>query len=133
MFTDFKTKLANRILFAILRRSAAGYWKSAKRIKEVQEQYLLNLVKANASTLFGKERNFKDVNSIEDYQKSVPISNYDDYRVYVERISLGETNILTCDEVTKFSLSSGSASASKLIPNTKNLLKEFDRCINVWL
>ncbi len=133
MFTDFKTKLANRILFAILRRSAAGYRESTKRMKEVQEQYLLNLVKANASTLFGKERNFENINCIEDYQKSVPISNYDDYRVYVERISLGETNILTCDEVTKFSLSSGSASASKLIPNTKDLLKEFDRCINVWL
>lgn len=133
MLTDFTTKFSNRILFALLRMSSGSFWNNITRVKEVQESYLLNLLKDNASTQFGKDNSFKSITSIGDFQKIVPVSQYDDYKYYLELLSAGQKNILTPEPVTKFALSSGSASASKIIPNTRKLLKEFDCCINVWL
>lgn len=133
MFTDFTAKFANRMLFILLKAGASRFRKNTSRVKEMQEKYLLNLMKENASTVIGKERNFNSITNIKNYQELVPVSEYDDYKTYLERIAAGEKNILTREPVTKFSLSSGSASASKIIPNTRKLLKEFDCCINVWL
>ena len=54
-----------------------------KRANKTQEKLLLSLMKKNKSTVYGKKNNFKDVHSIEDYQKIVPLAYYEDYADYV--------------------------------------------------
>ena len=46
---------------------------------------------------------------------------------------MGEEHILTYEKVKMFELTSGSTSASKLIPYTDSLKKEFQAGIKVWL
>jgi hypothetical protein len=128
-----KTKIANRILFRLFRSAWRRYWLSAGLQQETQSGYLHQLIKNNANTRFGIRYNFSKIKSVADFQMQVPISDYEQYIEHIEEIKNGEQSVLTFDRVRKFSVSSGTASASKLIPNTKTLMHEFDNCISVWL
>ena len=60
-----------------------------------QEDLVLRIARENASTAFGREHGFDRIRNIADFRMRVPISCYDDYPEYVERISNGERNVLT--------------------------------------
>ena len=60
-----------------------------------QENLVLRIARENASTVFGREHGFDRIRNIDDFRMRVPISCYDDYLEYIERISNGERNVLT--------------------------------------
>lgn len=60
-----------------------------------QEDLVLRIARENASTAFGREHGFDRIRNIADFRMRVPISCYDDYPEYIERISNGERNVLT--------------------------------------
>ena len=60
-----------------------------------QENLVLRIARENASTVFGREHGFDRIRNIDDFRMRVPISCYDDYPEYIERISNGERNVLT--------------------------------------
>ena len=89
---------------------------SSRAVKQ-QEKNLKYMLKQGKNSEYGKKNNFKDVKSIEDYQKIVPYSWYPDYAEYIERIAYkGERNVLTKKMPLKFAESSGSTGKSKLVP-----------------
>ena len=51
-----------------------------------QEQLLLTLTKTAEKTLFGREHQFENINNIEDFQKNVAISDYEDLKPYIEKV-----------------------------------------------
>lgn len=59
-----------------------------------QENLVLRIARENASTVFGREHGFDRIRNIDDFRMRVPISCYDDYLEYIERISNGERNVL---------------------------------------
>ncbi len=82
-----------------------------------QERNLKKLMRANKNTEYGKLHNFKDVKSIEDYQRIVPYSWYPDYAPYIDRMANnGEKNLITSKYIPKYNESSGSTGKSKLVP-----------------
>lgn len=85
---------------------------------EDQEKLLLELVNKANKTLFGRERNFENIQSIQDFQRQVPISDYEDLRPYIERIKKGQAHILYPDTPTYFAKTSGTTSGAKYIPLT---------------
>lgn len=88
----------------------------SKRANKMQEKLLLSLMKKNKSTVYGKANNFKDVNSIEDYRKIVPLTTYEDYADYVQRMMKGEKGLITNAYYRRFAASSGSTGKAKIIP-----------------
>lgn len=91
----------------------------AKHAVQVQSFLLKRIVKSNAKTEYGKLHNFKDVKSVQDYQTKIPLSDYDDYQPYVERmVQTGERGLITSKRVKRFAESSGSVGKPKLIPMT---------------
>lgn len=60
-----------------------------------QEELLLRIVRENAKTEFGREHGFDHIRNISDFKVRVPVSTYDDYPRYIERIANGERNVLT--------------------------------------
>ncbi|MBP3329283.1 MAG: GH3 auxin-responsive promoter family protein [Clostridia bacterium] len=88
----------------------------SKRANKIQQKLLLGLMKKNKSTVYGKMHNFKDVRCIEDYQKNVPLSYYDDYADYVQRMKNGEKGLITNSAYRRFTASSGSTGKAKIIP-----------------
>lgn len=97
------------------------------------EGKLAKIMSNNCHTVYGKQYDFCDVKNIADFQSKVPLTTYEDYASYIERIKSGEQNVLTAEKVLLLEPSSGSTSARKLIPYTKGLKREFSSAVGKWL
>ena len=60
-----------------------------------QEEFLMRLLRENAKTEYGRKNNFKSIRNMDDFRRYVPLTSYDDYTSYIERLANGERNILT--------------------------------------
>lgn len=85
---------------------------------EIQEKILLQIMDENKDTEYGKKFNFKDVHSVRDFQEKVPLSTYDDYADYVERMLDGEKNLIMARECKRYCSSSGSVGRPKILPKS---------------
>ncbi|SKB82237.1 GH3 auxin-responsive promoter [Soonwooa buanensis] len=84
-----------------------------------QEALLLDLVKTAEKTLFGREHQFENIKSIDDFQKLVPIADYEDLKPYIEKVKRGQAKILWPDLPEYFAKTSGTTSGAKYIPISK--------------
>ncbi|MFZ9044264.1 MAG: GH3 auxin-responsive promoter family protein [Cyclobacteriaceae bacterium] len=90
---------------------------------EVQEELLLNLVKRASQTSYGQKHGFESINNRIDFQKNVPVVNYEELYPEIERLLKGEHNVLWPTEVKWFAKSSGTTNArSKFIPISQEAL-----------
>lgn len=91
------------------------------------EEKLLEWIRENADTEFGRLHRFGGIHSIADYQSYVPISDYSDYEDAIRRMYAGKTNVLTAYPVYCFVITSGSVGKPKRIPLTREGLRPFER------
>ncbi|MEW5974962.1 MAG: GH3 auxin-responsive promoter family protein [Acidobacteriota bacterium] len=106
---------------------------ACRNVSRTQALLLLNLLRANAGSDVGKRFQFDSIRSIEEYQDRVPLTQYEDYREDIGRIASGTARVLSQEPVMLLEPTSGSASASKLIPYTRGLKRQFQRAINPWI
>lgn len=99
----------------------------------VQRRILDGYVRDNADTDFGRRHGFGRLRSYADFRRAVPVSTYDDYSPYVDRIVAGEPSVLTSQPVRRLVPSGGSTCAQKLIPYTQRLHEEFNAAIGPWV
>lgn len=86
---------------------------------ETQEKILKEIIEKNKDTEYGKKCNFKDVHSVKDFQDIVPLSTYDDYSDYVDRmINNREQNLMMAAKVRRYCSSSGSVGKPKILPKS---------------
>ncbi|MBI4858299.1 MAG: GH3 auxin-responsive promoter family protein [Acetobacterium woodii] len=90
---------------------------------EINKQLMLDMLKKNAETEYGKKYHFSEIATIEDYKKMVPFSIYDDYAPYIERMIAGETDLITKDPIVHYALTSGSVDNPKKIPVSEQTVK----------
>jgi hypothetical protein len=84
-----------------------------------------DLLAAGQFTEFGRTHNFSSIQSLEQYKESVPIQTYEDLKPYIDRMMMGEENILWNTPINWFAKSSGTTSdKSKFIPVSEESLKE---------
>jgi hypothetical protein len=90
----------------------------------MQQQLFDKLIKAGQDTLFGQEHQFRRIRSVTEFQRAVPVFEYDELLSYVERIRQGEKKVLWNTPVYRFAKSSGTtAGKSKFIPVTRDVLQ----------
>jgi len=119
---------ANHLWLASARGAARKFRAAAQNVAGTQSQLLKNYLSRNRDTVFGQTHDFASL----DYSR-LPFSTYDDYLEYIERIANGEQNVLTAEPVHLFELSSGSTAASKMIPYTRSLKREFQCGLSAWI
>jgi len=114
--------MLQKILCFAMTAAAGSYRRKfeADTLKATQanQAILKEILKLNSASEYGRKYQFSSIKSVADYQAKVPLTSYEDYRPYIERMSNGETNILTSLPVIYFGLSSGTTGKSKLIPVT---------------
>lgn len=92
---------------------------------EVQTELFQNLITASTATAFGKQFNFKNISSYNEFKVNVPLSEYADMKPYIDRIIEGEQAVLWPTTTKWFAKSSGTTSErSKLIPVSKESLED---------
>ena len=128
-----KTYAANALWVASCLPEWRRFQRKANHIEETQANLLQQYLNANKETEYGRKYQFTQIKFVSQYQEKIPLTTYDDYTDYIQRIGDGETSVLTVEPVRMFELSSGSTAASKLIPYTATLKSEFQRGIAPWI
>lgn len=104
-------------IFANIIHNKTQKW--AQNPIETQQKVFENLIASAKDTQFGKDHNFDGIKSYEDFAKQVPIRDYEQLRPYVDRVVIGEENILWKGKPIYFAKTSGTTSGAKYIPLTK--------------
>ena len=62
----------------------------------ILEEFLLSILKDSKDTEFGQRFRFAEIKTREEFAESVPLSYYDLFKPYIDRIEeLGEKNLLS--------------------------------------
>lgn len=91
-------------------------WKSTA--VQDQQDIMKYLVKKAANTSFGKDHDFKNIHTYEDYKRYVPVRDYEGLRSYVDQIISGQSDVLWPGKPKYFAKTSGTTSGVKYIPIT---------------
>ena len=92
---------------------------------EVQNELLVKLISQAKNTSWGIKYNYRSIQSLNDFKESVPVSDYEALKPYIDRLKAGEKNLLWPGETKWFAKSSGTTNdKSKFIPLTKDALEE---------
>jgi len=96
-----------------------------KHPHEVQREVLFDLLNKASNTEFGLKYNFISIRSEKEFADKVPIQDYEDVKPTIERMMLGEKNLIWPGETKWFAKSSGTTNEkSKFIPVSKDSLED---------
>lgn len=124
-----------RLTYLWLRnRRVQQFIAGARRARRTQHDVLWSKLRRNADSDFGRQHGFSNIRSLADFRRQLPISTYEDYRPYVERVKRGELGAMfgPGTRVLMFALTSGTTEQSKYIPITPEFLREYRRGWNLW-
>ena len=125
-------KLIDTIFVHLGKKALKDIEQSSLDPRKANEELLLQILKENEDTEYGKKYGFKDIHSIEEYRQKVPFSNYDTYEPYISRmIKNKEKNLITAYDVIQYAETSGSVGVQKKIPVTTRLMaiyKKYSFC-----
>ncbi|WP_375585152.1 GH3 auxin-responsive promoter family protein [Cyclobacterium xiamenense] len=92
---------------------------------EIQHEILFKLIYTARDTGFGKKHHFRQISSYNDFNRWVPIHDYEAMMPYIEQTMKGEQNVIWPTPIHWFSKSSGTTSSrSKFIPVSPESLEE---------
>jgi hypothetical protein len=90
----------------------------------LQQKTFLYLVNKAKNTSFGRDHQFEQISTYEDFKKRVPILDYEDLRPYIDRITHGEADVLWPGKPEYLAKTSGTTSGVKYIPITAESMPE---------
>ena len=113
-----------RILTVKGKRSLRDMLHNCARANDLSRELLMQFVRDNKDTEYGKRYHFDQIHSIDDYKRLVPLSGYDDYAPYIERmVNKGEKNLITSYPIVQYAEASGSIGVPKKIPVSKQTME----------
>ena len=124
---------ANPLTWAIIRiltlkgkRHVKELRSNCARANALSHEFLTSLIRDNKDTEYGKKYHFDQIHSVEDFKRLVPMTTYDDYAPYIERmVEKGEKNLVTTYPIVQYAETSGSVGVPKKIPVS-------DRSMNIY-
>lgn len=127
MLKQMLIRSAMRIMVFKGNRSLRHLEQSSHAPMRENEALLKKIIRSNRRTEYGRAHHFSEIRSIEDFRKNVPVSAYEDFAPFIERMKNGEKNLLTSSRVLGYSRTSGSSGVPKYIPATTASLKAYVR------
>lgn len=121
----------------VLRRSralATEFLRQTARAGDAQRERLLDLVRRNADSQFGRDHHFGEIRSTADFRRRVPVRGYDGHEPYIARVRQGDTQALfgPGTEVLMFAMTSGTTAQPKTIPVTRESLRNYKAGWTIW-
>lgn len=117
-----------------MRRKAADFLRLTADCRGTQQETLRRLLDLNVGSDFARAHHFSEIRTAQDFRQRIPISDYEYFRPYIERVKAGEQSALLGprNPLLMFTLTSGTTSASKFIPITQQFLDDYRRGWQVW-
>jgi len=117
-----------------VRREARKSLRAALDCRTSQRRVLKRLLKLNGDSHFSRQHGLDQVDSVAEFRHRLPICDYEYFRPYIQQVQLGRQQALlgSSNPLLMFSLSSGTTGQSKLIPVTRQFLKDYRRGWQTW-
>ncbi len=114
----------NRLLRGFFSRRMKAIDRFRRHPYEVQHEALRHLLRQGAGTAFGRDAKLCAVRTYEAFARALAVTQYDDFRPWIERMRAGEADTAWPGRVGLFARSSGTtADRSKYIPVTAEALR----------
>ncbi|MEZ5312621.1 MAG: GH3 auxin-responsive promoter family protein [Thermoanaerobaculia bacterium] len=113
------------------KRAAGPFARAVADTRAAQESLLATMMQRNRGTEYGREFGFGGIRTLAEYARRVPVVDYEDLRTRIERVTLGEKNVLTAEDPVLFAQTSGTTGKPKFIPVTPTCRKSGG--LTVWL
>lgn len=106
----------------------------AQRGSKVQHAALLAKTRRNATSDFGRQHGFGEIHSVADFRRQMPITDYEYYRPYIERVMKGDVSAMFAPEtrILMFTMTSGTTGAPKHLPVTEEFFRDYKRGWHLW-
>ncbi len=111
----------------------AAFREETKHPMDAARALLMQMLYENKDTEYGKKYGFADIQTVEEYQKRVPVATYDDLAPYLERMMAGEKDILTAYSFNHFNETSGTVGVPKVVPMTDRQSEVFAKYNNLYM
>ncbi len=85
-----------------------------------QQRVLQDILKSAENSEFGQKMGFSAIKTVDDFRKQVPISDYAQIEVEIERLKAGAQDVFFDGAAASFIATSGSTGIPKLLPESKN-------------
>lgn len=122
------TEKINRGNVALGKEVFAELTEKCKRPQEINNEVLMRILRENKDSEYGKKYGFADITSVEEYQKKVPVTMYDDYAEYIIRMTEdGEENLIHTGAISHYNKSSGTMGTPKRIPMSDEAIEQYNR------
>lgn len=95
-----------------------------KNAVPLQQKAFDQLIAQAKNTAFGKDHNFDQLKTYEDFKRLVPIRDYEELSPYIKRVTNGEEDVLWPGKPTYLTKTSGTTSGVKYIPISKESMPE---------
>lgn len=86
---------------------------------QVQTEILMSRLQSASETLYGKQFNFADMKSPQDYCQKHPLTRANHYQPFVQEIASGTHHVLTKDDPIILAVTSGTSGHHNLVPMIK--------------
>ena len=115
-------------------RKVRRFLAQAANARRVQRQVLLEKLNRHRDSDFGRVHGFAEIRSVADFRRHVPITDYEYYGTYIERLKRGELESLYGPDtrLLMFALTSGTTAETKYIPVTQQFFDEYRAGWNLW-
>ena len=107
---------------------------ATRRGHRVQQRVLRQLLARNAGSDFGRQHRFADIRSVTDFQHQVPISDYEYFRPYIQRVLEGDVAALfgPGTRILMFAMTSGTTGQPKYLPVTAEFFRNYKAGWHLW-
>ncbi|MBD3425607.1 MAG: hypothetical protein GF409_00065 [Candidatus Omnitrophica bacterium] len=125
-------KLLKKVILGIMSIRFKLFEKDLKRPARKQSEFLLNILARNSDTEYGRRYGFASIHSVEEFQKRVPVVEYDDIAGQINRMRKGEKGVMASERTEYFGLTSGTTNEPKFIPITPACRRLKKRVTDLW-
>jgi len=110
------------------------FFKSPESVQSIQERVLLDKLKRNQDSEFGKKFDFSTIDSTRSFYSNLPLADYDAFEPYIDQVRAGNTRALfgSKEKCKMFALTSGTTGRAKYIPVTQTFLNEYREASLFW-
>lgn len=92
---------------------------------DVQSEGFWKLLDMAKDTEWGSRHGYRDIHSVDEFRKRVPVQEYEDLKPYIDRVRKGEQNVIWPSDINWFAKSSGTTNdKSKFIPVSEESLND---------
>jgi len=86
--------------------------------QDIQQQLLRDILEVNKDTVVGKKFGFSEIKTVEDFQRALPVSHWEDAQDLSRKMELGEKDQLFAGQPKHFIVTSGTTGKCKYLPES---------------